>query len=77
MKKTDLILPEVALIASTRGMLGAEAALLLADKLHEDRRKAMGWTLLIVGSVSTIPLAIATDQDFLLKLGRTVSVALT
>jgi len=58
-------------------MLGAEAALLLTDKLHEDRRKAMGWTLLIVGSVSTIPLAIATDQDFLLKLGRTVSVALT
>jgi hypothetical protein len=58
MKKTELTLPQVALIAGTRGMLGAGAALLLADKLNEDQRKAIGWTLLIVGAVSTIPLAI-------------------
>jgi hypothetical protein len=58
MKKTELSLPEVALIAATRGMLGAGAALLLADKLNEDQRRAIGWTLLIVGAVSTVPLAI-------------------
>lgn len=58
MKKTELSLPEVALIAATRGMLGAGAALLLADKLDEDQRRAIGWTLLIVGVVSTVPLAI-------------------
>ncbi|HXX58614.1 MAG TPA: hypothetical protein VEI96_11485 [Thermodesulfovibrionales bacterium] len=58
MKKTELTLPQVALIAGTRGMLGAGAALLLADRLNEDERKAIGWTLLIVGAVSTIPLAI-------------------
>ena len=58
MKKSALTLPEVALIAATRGMLGAGAALLLADKLHEDERKTIGWTLLIVGAVSTVPLAI-------------------
>ncbi len=58
MKKAELTLPQVALIAGTRGMLGAGAALLLADKLNEDQRKAIGWTLLIVGAVSTIPLAI-------------------
>ena len=58
MKKTELSLPEVALIAATRGMLGAGAALLLADKLNEDQRRAIGWTLLIVGVVSTVPLAI-------------------
>ena len=58
MKKTELSLPEVALIAGTRGMLGAGAALLLADKLNEDQRRAIGWTLLLVGAVSTIPLAI-------------------
>jgi len=46
------------LIAGTRGMLGAGAALLLADKLKADQRKAVGWSLLLVGAISTIPLAI-------------------
>ena len=58
MKKAELTLLEIALIAATRGMLGAGAGLLLADKLNEDQRKAIGWTLLLVGAVSTIPLAI-------------------
>ena len=58
MKKAELTLPEIALIAGTRGMLGAGVGLLLADKLNKDQRKAIGWTLLIVGAVSTIPLAI-------------------
>ena len=58
MKKAELTLPEIALIAGTRGMLGAGAGLLLADKLKNDQRKAIGWTLLIVGAMSTIPLAI-------------------
>ncbi len=58
MKKAELTLPEIALIAGTRGMLGAGVALLLADKLNEDQRKAIGWTLLIVGAISTVPLAI-------------------
>jgi len=57
MKKAELTLPEIALIAGTRGMLGAGAGLLLADKLNKDQRKAIGWTLLIVGALSTIPLA--------------------
>jgi len=58
MKKAELSLPEIALIAGTRGMLGAGAGLLLADRLDNDQRKAIGWTLLIIGAVSTIPLAI-------------------
>ena len=58
MKKAELTLPEIALIAGTRGMLVAGVGLLLADKLNKDQRKAIGWTLLIVGAVSTIPLAI-------------------
>lgn len=57
MKKAELTLPEIALIAGTRGMLGAGAALLLADRLSAEQRKAIGWTLLIIGAVSTIPLA--------------------
>jgi hypothetical protein len=42
MKTSELTLPEVGLIAATRGMLGAGIALLLADKLNEDQRKAIG-----------------------------------
>jgi hypothetical protein len=56
-KKTELTIPEVALIGGTRGMLGAGAALLLADKLSADERKAVGWTLFLIGALSTIPLA--------------------
>ena len=58
MKKSELTLPEIALIAGTRGMLGAGAGLLLADRLNDDQRKSIGWTLLIIGAVSTIPLAV-------------------
>ena len=58
MKKAELTLPEIALIAGTRGMLGAGAGLLLAEQLNADQRRAVGWTLLIIGAVSTIPLVI-------------------
>ncbi len=63
MKKAELSLPEVALIAGTRGMLGAGVGLLLADKLEKDQRRTIGWTLLIMGAVSTVPLLI----DLLIK----------
>jgi len=58
MKKSDLTLPEIGLIAGTRAMLGAGAGLLLADSLKDGQRKKIGWTLLIIGAVSTIPLMI-------------------
>ena len=49
--------PELFLIASTRAVLGAGVALLLADRLTKDQRKAVGWTLLGIGAITTIPLA--------------------
>lgn len=58
MKRAELTLPEIALIGATRGLLGAGVALLLANKLNEDQRKATGWTLFLIGAISTIPLAI-------------------
>ena len=58
MKSTEITLPELALIAGTRGMLGAGAALLISIKLNNDQRKAIGWTLFLVGLISTLPLAI-------------------
>jgi hypothetical protein len=57
MKKAALTLPEIALIGGTRGMLGAGVALLLAEKLDRNKRKVLGWTLLAIGALSTIPLA--------------------
>src|SRR4029453_11248257 len=58
MIKAELTLPEIGLIAVTRGLLGAGIALLLADKLSAEQRKAIGWTLVGVGALTTIPLAI-------------------
>ena len=57
MRETRITLPELALIAGTRGMLGAGLGLLLADRLPEAQRKAVGWTLLLVGALTTLPLA--------------------
>jgi hypothetical protein len=57
MKETTLTLPELGLIAGTRAALGAGAGLLLADKLNVEQRRAVGWVLLLVGIISTIPLA--------------------
>jgi hypothetical protein len=54
---TELRLPELGLIAATRGMLGAGIGLLLADKLSDDRRKGIGWTLVAIGALTTLPLA--------------------
>jgi hypothetical protein len=58
MKKAELALPEIMLIAGTRVMAGAGVALLLADKLSEDKRKMIGWTLFLIGALSTIPLVL-------------------
>ncbi len=56
MKKREVTLPQLALIAGTRGMLGAGLGLLLADRLDDDARRAVGWTLVLVGAVTTVPL---------------------
>jgi len=57
MRKKELALPEIALIAVTRAAIGFGAGLLLADKFKRERRKAIGWSLLLTGLASTIPIA--------------------
>ena len=54
---TEVRLPELALLAGTRGALGAGVGLLLSDKLSQEQRKNIGWTLVAVGVLTTIPLA--------------------
>jgi len=59
MKSKKVTVPELALIAGTRGMLGAGIGLLLSGKLSRGQRRAAGWTLVTVGAVTTIPLVMA------------------
>ena len=56
-QRRSVTVPELALIAVTRGALGFGAGLLLADKFRRDRRKVIGWSLFLTGVASTIPLA--------------------
>jgi hypothetical protein len=57
MRETRISLPELVLIAGTRAAAGCGLGLLLADRLHAEQRRAIGWTLLLFGALSTIPLA--------------------
>jgi hypothetical protein len=50
-------MPELALVAGTRAALGMGLGLLLADRLNDQQRRAVGWTLFVVGALTTIPLA--------------------
>lgn len=58
MKRTPLSIPEIALIGGTRGALGAGIGLLLADRLNDDQRRAVGWTLFTIGAITTVPILI-------------------
>jgi hypothetical protein len=53
----SVTVPEIALIAATRGAIGFGAGLLFADKFKRDRRKLLGWSLFLSGLASTIPIA--------------------
>ena len=57
-RKRELSLPEIALIAATRGAIGFGAGLLLADKFGKEWRKAIGWSLFLTGVASTVPIAV-------------------
>ena len=58
MRKSVLTIPEIALIGFTRVALGAGLALLLGDKLDRKERRAVGWSLFLVGVLTTAPLVL-------------------
>jgi hypothetical protein len=58
MRETHLTIPEIGLIAATRGILGAGIGFLLADQVPQGARRILGWTLFSLGALSTIPLAL-------------------
>lgn len=53
----NVTVPQIALIAATRGAIGFGAGLLLANKFKREQRKALGWTLFLSGLASTVPIA--------------------
>ena len=69
MREVRATLPEIVLLVGTRAALGAGLGLLLADRLPESQRKAVGWTLFLVGAVTTVPLAC----EFLGKVGASTA----
>lgn len=58
LRERKVTLPELALIGGTRVALGAGLGLLLSRKFSSDERKAIGWTLFLIGALTTIPLAL-------------------
>lgn len=58
LKERNVTLPELILVAGTREALGVGVGLLLKEKLNKDQRRGAGLALLILGGLSTIPLAL-------------------
>ena len=56
MRHINVTLPELFLVAATRGMLGVGIGLLVSDHLRRAQRRHVGWSLLTVGALSTVPL---------------------
>jgi hypothetical protein len=57
--RKSLSVPQIAIIAVTRGAIGFGAGLLLAGKFKRNVRKKLGWSLFVSGLASTIPIAMS------------------
>ena len=57
MRGIPVTLPQLGLIAITRGALGAGVGLLLSERLAARHRTTVGLALVAVGLVTTIPIA--------------------
>lgn len=56
MREIQIPIPEIALIAGTRGALGMGIGLLLADQMTREQRRAAGLALIAVGVLTTFPI---------------------
>jgi len=63
MKEHAVTGPELALVALTRGLLGAGIGYLTAGLMTGEQRRAVGRTLVLVGVATTIPLALEVFKD--------------
>jgi hypothetical protein len=59
MKRFDVSVPELGFVAATRAVAGVGVGLLLADCFRAaDTRRTIGWTLLAIGALTTVPIAL-------------------
>ena len=58
MKHASLTVPEIAAVAATRAAGGAGLALLLGNRLKPEQRRTVGWILLAIGIITTVPLVV-------------------
>ena len=59
MRRVEIPLHELAFVAVTRGIAGAGIGLLLSEHLRPEQRRAVGWTLLGIGALTTVPIALS------------------
>ena len=62
MKSLQLNLPTFGFVVATRAMIGAGIGLLLASRIPESRRRAIGFTLVGLGAASTVPALLAVRR---------------
>lgn len=58
LKDTRITVTDLGLFAASRGVLGVGIGLLLSTRLARRRRVALGGLLIMLGALSTIPLAV-------------------
>jgi len=56
-KRLDISLPELVLVAATRGAIGVGIGLLISNAISRKKRKTIGLPLFVGGLLSTIPIA--------------------
>ena len=56
MRNFEVSVPEVAFVAATRGMAGAGVGLLVSDLIPAQHRRTVGWTLIAIGLITTVPI---------------------
>ena len=59
MREVPLTIPEIGMINSTRFIIGTGAGMLLAGKMDRSARTAVGVALIAVGTLISIPVAMA------------------
>ena len=57
MREATIRLRDLGLIAGTRVALGIGIGMVLADRVSQEQRKAIGWALVAFGILATVPLA--------------------
>jgi hypothetical protein len=57
MRTIQLPVPMLATVAATRAVLGVGVGLLAGPSIPERVRRPLGWSLVALGALSTIPLA--------------------